>query len=37
VYAELDNTEEEKRKETIDAGKSLGGRTTEFAEALEKV
>jgi hypothetical protein len=29
--------EEEKRKETIDAGKSLGGRTRELAEALEKV
>jgi hypothetical protein len=37
LCAEQDNTEEEKRKETIDAGKSLGGRTRDFAEALEKV
>jgi len=29
--------EEEKRKETIDAGKSSDGRTRELAEALEKV
>jgi len=29
--------EEENRKETIDAGKSLDGRTRELAEALEKV
>ena len=37
VYAEIDNTEDMKLKETIDAGKSLGGRIRELAEALEKV
>jgi hypothetical protein len=37
MYAEQDNLEEEKRKETIDAAKSLGGRTKKLAEALEKV
>jgi hypothetical protein len=37
VHTEQDNTEEEKRKETIDAGKSLGGRSRVLAEALEKI
>lgn len=37
LAAEQDNLdEEEKRKETIDAGKSLGGRIRELVEALEK-
>jgi len=34
---EQDHLEENKLKETIDAGKSLGGKTRMFAEALEKV
>lgn len=37
VYAKQDDMEEEQRKETIDAGKSLGGRTKELADALDKV
>lgn len=37
VHADQDNKEEDMRKETIDAGKSLGGKTAELAEALEKV
>jgi hypothetical protein len=37
VYTEQDHSEEKKLKETIDAGKSFGGRTRMFAEALEKV
>jgi hypothetical protein len=36
VFVEQDK-EEEKQKESIDAGKSLGGRTRVLAEALEKV
>ena len=37
LYAESDNAEDMRRKETIDAGKSFGGRTRELAEALEKI